>query len=152
MDEHDAYNIEKNKIVIVQKWNKHIHGSTGNLKFDNYFDTKNLVITTFDDEYDTSSDSDIIDFINYWSEHIANFNLSGMGYFNNPNLNPTIALADTYIYKGYCFAIDKTYLIIRLQRKWRTYYNELMKQIKIRKQTRSIIFREVFGKYPTTKI
>ena len=146
----DIHYFDKNKIVILQNWCKEKHGSTGYNTYDNYFKTKNLVITTFNDDYDVASDDNIISFLDYWSERITQYRFAGWVDFNNPNFNitPWIALADTYIYKDYCFAIDKTYLIIRIQRKWRSYYNKLKDKIRIAKQIRSIIYRETYGKFP----
>ena len=130
LDNDDNY-LDKNKLIVVQNWSKLEHGATGYNRLDNYFKTKKLVITTFCDEYDASSSEHIIDFINDWSLRIERYRLSNYIDINEPTLDltPYFALADTYIFKDYCFAVDKTYLIKKIQRKWRAYYNRLKHKI-----------------------
>uniref|UniRef100_A0A6C0JEK2 Uncharacterized protein n=1 Tax=viral metagenome TaxID=1070528 RepID=A0A6C0JEK2_9ZZZZ len=132
---------KKNDLCVIEDWNKDVHGSSGEKQFDNFLKAKKLVYTSVNDEYDINSYPNNIDFIENWSYMIQNI-------FPTHLTKPYIALADVYIFNNYCFAIDKTKYIIKIQLIWKKYYKNLIKKINIAKKPNSIIYRELYGKYP----
>ena len=134
--------LKKCDLCIIESWSKDIHGSSQDPQFDKFLSTRKINYTSFNDEYDINSRNNLFDFIDNWSYMI------GLGEVYFTGASPYIAIADTYIYRDYCLCVDKTYLIIKLQRIWKEYYKKLQTKIKIAKKPHSIMYREIYGRIP----
>ena len=54
----------KKELCVIEKWTEKTHCSTGDVLFDEYLENKYINYTSFNDEYDMFSNSNVIDFEN----------------------------------------------------------------------------------------
>jgi hypothetical protein len=94
---------------ILEKYNKDIHGSTNDYQFNNLLHYKSISFETKEDK------QSIQEFINSIPVY----------------LQPNILLHKIYYFNDYCFGIDETRLIIKIQRLWRKCKKNIIKKYNI---------------------
>lgn len=144
IEDYNNYYYKKYELCVIENWDKCIHGSSGDKKLDLFLKTKKVNYTSLDDEYDSNSRGNLIDFIDHWKYMLNTF------FPVYPTI-PHLALANTYVFCNYALCIDKTDVIVVLQRKWKKYYKSLKQRIAIAKCPYSLISREVYGRFPKVK-
>lgn len=152
------------KLLITQKWNSLEHGYSNSSKLNNYLKNKILPISQLEDE-------------NYAFKSIKNYSLieNALGIKNEINLyrnlhhrytndnlidenklkltigrvyNVKYKMGGSNHFVKYSFVIDKTYLIIKIQRRWKKYYDKIKTKIRFfKKKPNNLLYRKLGMKY-----
>jgi predicted transcriptional regulator len=139
------------ELGTIEIYNSHIHG---NHKLDGSF----LVFETFDlDDFYNDDYKETCDFLN---ENYKSMYRQGMLGYNKHsvirNYNNLINSEDTHnirLIQSYYteddeqIALDKTYLLKQIQRKWKNIYNERQKVIRMRSNPQEINYKRATGKW-----
>lgn len=113
-------------LALISTWNPIIHGyihDYSNTPLVNFF----IVDYTIDN---------FGKYIKVYSKFISNLErYRRAGYF------PKLSICKIINWGDYILAVDKTYLIISIQRRWKRYFNR-------KKRFKYLLHREITGKFP----
>ena len=139
-------------IGLIEKWHERIH-PVDDKKLARWLENQNMRCISFSEvTYDYPEVAyDYQEFIYNMRRLLENF------YLFNPHGYPTrewfyfkprLAVFRIFYHENLSIACDKTYLLSNIQKKWKKYYTNLQKRKRIAKKPRSIIYREIYGRFP----
>lgn len=132
-------------IGLIENWHEIIH-PVNDKKFARWLlNKKMLCLTSSDIGFNLQ---DFIDHINCFLEDFYFFNPWGHPTRELFYFKPKLAIFRIFYHEDLYIVHDKTHLLSKIQKKWKRYYAKLQKKKKIAKKTKSIIYREIYGKLP----
>ena len=149
----------KIKLLITQKWNSLEHGNSNSSKLNNYLKNKMLSISQLEDEnyaFKSTKNYSLIENALSIKNQINLYRNLHNGFYGEDKLNLVIGRIYNLKYRmggsghfvKYSLVIDKTYLIIKIQRKWKKYYNKIKTKIRFfKKKPNNLLYRKLGMKY-----
>ena len=131
--------MSKKVLAIVCKWNKIEHGGWYVEKLEKLFEHKYITLHILNiNQYD-----DIIEIMNSFKEINSYRELNPRLTHRHKIQNPLkISIVNVYDFNTICFSIDKTYLLEKIQKKWKKYFKKKYFSVNSRR------YIEIYGKYP----
>lgn len=152
---YEAEEISRTKynIILCEIFNDKIHGTPINEKLNSHF----LINSRFKILDISVTNNVCIHYNSFYSTlHLTNPNKLNHKYIRNYKniitnesyIKPEIAEC-FYLETGECIAILKTFWIRLIQRKWKNILSERKKIIQKRCSIKSLLYREIYGKWPS---